>query len=371
MVLLPFLGAPAFVLAIVLAFVLRTLAHRRSPRPRPLNFSPFTHLPPEIIQHIASFLRPSAAASFASTCLCIRLATGTQYLKALRASRAETFDLLELLLADVPDDPATNLPSRLLCTHCQRLIPLYKGCGFSANPACRETWDISRSRQYIESSFSPPVFHTAMAMHRLGRPSGALLAHITPPTTTTYHSENGVISQCSARYRIANTGSLLLRRRLICILPYLLDGRTYPLNYIFCRHNSGLSKSLSDWVALVQTQVCSGVRRSQSEFMCCTTCNTTILIGARKFRGRGLGLFATWWKDLGDGRADEKWARIRQPPDGPVQPWEREMVRDNYGNIVNSFEGGNMDYLDFDGLLSPSDRKQLLALSPYTMGVGK
>jgi hypothetical protein len=185
----PFLTAPTFILAfvLVLAFSFYTLrSPRKSPHPRNFNSSPFTQLPYEIIQHIASFLPPSAAASFASPCVCIRLATGTQYLSALRASPTERLALLELLLADTPYDPAHNIPSRLLCTHCVRLIPINVGCGAFATPTCRETWEISRN--HIDTSFSPPFFHTIMPMHRHGHETDEILSRITPPTYTTYDS---------------------------------------------------------------------------------------------------------------------------------------------------------------------------------------
>ncbi|OBT60387.1 hypothetical protein VE03_10143 [Pseudogymnoascus sp. 23342-1-I1] len=366
-----FLGTTAFVLAVVLAFILHTLIHRQSPRPRPrpLNSSPLTLLPPEIIQHIASFLRPSAAASFASTCLFVRLTMGTPYLRALRASRIESFELLGLLLADAPNDPATNLPSRLICAHCRRLIPLYRGCGDSATPACREAWDLSR--KYIESSFLPPVFHTAMAMHRQGRPSDALLAHITPTTSTSYHSDNWITSQHRARYHIATTGSLLLRRQITCILPYLVDGSNHRLHTQFCRHIGGQTKLISDAVSLVQSEARRGTRRSLSEFYLCIRCHTVVLLGARKFRGRGIGLFVTWWRDLGDGWAnDEKWEKLTRPA-LTAQSGTRVKVTYNYMDVIKAFEEGNSDYIDFDGVWSPTDRKELLRLSPYKIGAGK
>jgi hypothetical protein len=366
---------PLFALALVLALVPRTSIRRQSPRPRslnsslrPLNLSPVTLLPIEIIQHIASFLSPCAAASFASTCLCIRYATGTQYLRSLRASRTEMFKLLELLVADAPNDPATDLPSRLLCVHCARIVPLYVGCGISATPACRETWDISR--RYIESSFLPPLFFTAMAMHRHGRPYNTLLAdsHFTPPTSTSYHRSNGVTSQYNARYHIATTGSLLLRRQIICILPHR-EGRTYRLHSIFCRHVGGQSNRISDAVALVQTEARSGIRRSLSKFYQCIDCHTVVRLGARKFRGRGIGLFVTWWGDLGNGRAgDEKWANIARPTEN-IHGGGR--VKYRCMDIINAFEGGNTDYVDFDGLSSRADRKELLRLSPYRAGLRK
>jgi hypothetical protein len=43
----------------------------------------------------------------------------------------------------------------------------------------------------------------------------------------------------------------------------------------------------------------------------------------------------------------------------------------NIMDIVNGFEEGNTDYFDFDGLVSPADRKELFRLCPYKVGSGK
>ncbi|KFZ25048.1 hypothetical protein V502_00472 [Pseudogymnoascus sp. VKM F-4520 (FW-2644)] len=363
------LATPALVLALVLAFALHTLIHRQSPRPRPLNSSPFTQLPPEIIQLIASFLPPSAAASFASTCCCIRFAAGTQYLSVLRASPTEKLALLELHLADAPNDPIANLPSRFLCVHCERLVPIYIGCGVSATPACRKTWGLSR--RYIVSSFLPPLFYTIMAMHLHGHQCDELLSRTTPPTATTYFSNTGVTLQHSVCYHIATAGSLLIRTQVTYIFPYpRVDGRTYSLGS-FCRHIEGRSENFSTAMKLVQTEALSGIGRSQPNFIDCKYCQTTVLVGARKLRGRGIGLFITWWKDLGDGRAgDETWANQVRPAE-PNQPEKRKQGGHFDMPVVDEFEGHNARYLDFDGLSSRADRTELLRLCPYTARAGK
>ena len=128
---------------------------------------------------------------------------------------------------------------------------------------------------------------------------------------------------------------------------------------------------MSDAVALVQTEALSGFARSQSKFYQCRTCRTVVAVGARKFRGRGIGLFVTWWRDLGDGRAgDEKWASLARPA-LTTQSAEGKKATYSIMAVVNAFEGGNTDYFDFDGLLSPADRKELLRLSPYRVGARK
>lgn len=256
-------------LSIIFASVLRALIRRKSPRPRSLNQTRFTLLPPEIVQHIASYLPPSAAASFASTCLFIRLATGTRYISALRASHTEAFKLLELLLVDAPNNPDANIPSRLLCVHCARLVPGYLKCYLSTIPACIESRNISR--RYIESSFSTLLFYTAMALHRHGRPYENLLARFKPPTSTNYYPVDGITSQYITRYRIAATGSLLLRRQIICIVPYRRDGGIYGLNTIFCRHIDGRDKYMYEAIALMQTEARRGIRRPLSDFHWCAT----------------------------------------------------------------------------------------------------
>lgn len=261
---LPLLATPTFVLALVLllalafalAFAMHTPAGHQLPRPPSLNSPPITMLPTEIIQHIASFLPPSGAASFASTCLCIRLAAGTQYLSALRASRTEILALLELLLADAPHDPIVNFPSRLLCADCARLIPIYIGCGASATSVCRKTWDLST--RYIVSSFSPPIFYTIMAMHRHGHQCDELLSRIAPPTTTRYTSSSGIASQHTVHYRIATTGPLLIRTQVTYIFSHPpLDDREHTLGS-FCHHIGGKTERFSTTMKLVQTEAPAG-----------------------------------------------------------------------------------------------------------------
>ncbi|OBT82090.1 hypothetical protein VE02_09643 [Pseudogymnoascus sp. 03VT05] len=351
-------------LGLVLAFAMPTRAGRQSLRPPSLDSSPITMLPTEIIQHIASLLSSVAAASFASTCVYIRVATGTQYVSAIRASPTETLALLELLLADAPIDPVANLPFRLLCVHCTRLVPIYIGCGVSASPACKEAWELSK--KHIESSFSPLLFHTLMAMDRLKRPCDALLTQITPSTSTHYDSHTGIAWQHSLRYHIAMSGCLLQRTVETYIFSHAhLDCRALGP---FCNHLDGTCNNFSHAVEQVHTEVLGGSGRSQTIFIACGYCRTTVLVGARKFRRRGIGLFVIWWKDLGYGIT---WYEIWARQVGKVFPTESGRIGYFHMPVVEEFEGHNARYMDFDELSSRADRKELLRLSPYTAAVGK
>lgn len=122
---------------------------------------------------------------------------------------------------------------------------------------------------------------------------------------------------------------------------------------------------------LVQTEALSGIGRSQPNFIDCKYCQTTVLVGARKLRGRGIGLFITWWKDLGDGRAgDETWANQLRPAE-PDQPEKRKQGGHFDMPVVEEFEGHNARYLDFDEVTTRADWKELLRLSPRAAGVEK
>ncbi|OBT86320.1 hypothetical protein VE02_07422 [Pseudogymnoascus sp. 03VT05] len=120
--------------------LLETPIHIPEPRPPALELSPLVSLAPETIQLIASFLPPSAAASFASTCLSIRLMTGTQYLSDLRISPAELHKLLEYITVDQPLDAITLVPPCLICLHCARLVPYPPLCTTPPTPLCHQAY---------------------------------------------------------------------------------------------------------------------------------------------------------------------------------------------------------------------------------------
>lgn len=319
-------------------------------RPPSLDSSPLSRLAPEIIQQISSFLPASSAASFASTCLPIRLITGTQYMSTLRTSSSERIALLEFLAADLPLEPNTTVPPRLLCLYCKRLVASTNPCITGATRACTEARDLITP--YVSSIFSLQVFHTAMAQHRHGRSPYALLSTLKPPTTTMVRHGTGVTIQKAWEYRILYD-SLFQRKRVSMVLPRSEYDCNYVLKVQPCAHYASYQELMDEHAAHMQDTVRgrAGVRAC-SDLIMCRQCRTALRVGARRFRGLGLGLFVTSWRDLGDGR----------PVGGNgVAGWKDVVYSVSAALILFENMCHGQRYFDFEGLDTVKDRKELLA----------
>ncbi|ELR02369.1 hypothetical protein GMDG_05433 [Pseudogymnoascus destructans 20631-21] len=331
------------------AFPLIHIPPSRPPRPPALNYSPLGRLAPETIQLIASFLPPSAAASFASTCLAIRLMTGTQYLALLCASPAELLMLLEYITVDLPLDPITEVPPRLLCLYCARLVPYMHLCTASPTPLCQQAY--AQFWPYVPPNFRHQIFHTAMTMCRHGRSPWALLGNLKPRSTTTTRYDGGITSQTAWEYRIIH-GSPYQRTRVSMILPR--EDANYNPTVQPCPHYASYHKAMGRKALEVQDLVRQTPKlRACSDMVSCRHCRTVLRVGCRKFRGLGLGLFVTWWMDVGDGG----WIMGRKQGLG----WKD--VRYTRKWAMNYFEHmcSTQRYFDFEGMDSLKDRRELLA----------
>lgn len=95
--------------------------------------------------------------------------------------------------------------------------------------------------------------------------------------------------------------------------------------------------------------------RACSEMVSCQKCRTVLRVGCRKFRGLGLGLFVTWWVDLGDAcwvvrrREGEGWKDVK---------YSRKWLTDYFDSLCHS-----QRYFDFEGMDTRADRKELLAIA--------
>lgn len=121
---------------------------------------------------------------------------------------------------------------------------------------------------------------------------------------------------------------------------------------------------MDDEVAFVQGEVRKGSSRSRSRRFRCLYCRTGFSFGARRFRARGIGLFMSWWRDLGDGRSGpEEWSELLRPS-APRSEWEE--ISYDANKILDVFEETMLhDHeFDFDGV-DRADRKELFRLSPY------
>ncbi|OBT75058.1 hypothetical protein VF21_06516 [Pseudogymnoascus sp. 05NY08] len=330
---------------------LLSLIHISPPRPPSLDSSPFGRLAPEITQHIASFLSPSASASFASTCLAIRLITGTQYLAPLNACPIEKTTLLELLALDLNADSTTTPPSHLLCLYCHRLVPYPALCGPTATPYCKE--NSTNCQPYVPSSFRPQLLHTAMMMHRRGHNPYPIISNMPPRSTTTLRLDNGVTRQELWKYCIIQ-GSLYQRVRWTFILPRCETN--YTLQAQPCPHYATYQACM-DREALHMQDLARGRSgmRAYSEMVSCQHCRTVLRVGCRKFRGLGLGLFVTWWADLGDGQ----WVA------GEIKGSEWKDVKYSSKWLTNYFDSlcYSQRYFDFEGIDTRADRKELFVIA--------
>ncbi|KFY19963.1 hypothetical protein V491_04085 [Pseudogymnoascus sp. VKM F-3775] len=170
--------------------------------------------------------------------------------------------------------------------------------------------------------------------------------------TTTCH-DGGITSQTAWAYRIIE-GSLYQRTRVTMILPRSDDN--YALKVQPCPHYASYQASMDREAISMQglTRDRPGFRAC-SEMVSCRRCRTVLLVGCRKFRGLGLGLFVTWWTDLGDGR----WVLGKREGLG----WKDVKYTRKWA--MNYFEHycSSQRYFDFDGMDTQRDRKELLAMA--------
>ncbi|KAL5351990.1 hypothetical protein ACLOAV_003854 [Pseudogymnoascus australis] len=274
------------------------------------------------------------------------------YLPSLHACPDELANLHLSLALDLNTPPTSTLPSRLFCLHCRRLVPYPSLCGPTASPSCRES---STAYQfYGPPSFQHQIFHTAMLLCRRGHDPYPLLNHLKPRSAPTTRHDGGVTSQTAWEYRIIWT-SLYQRTRLSMILPR--SESNYTLKVQPCPHYASYQRAMDREVELVQDLVRAKPKlRACSDMVSCQKCRTVLRVGCRKFRGLGLGLFVTWWVDLGDGY----WAVPKR--------WERKGWKDvKYTRrwLMDYFEHfcSGQQYFDFEGMDTRADRKELLAIA--------
>ncbi|OBT92712.1 hypothetical protein VE01_09711 [Pseudogymnoascus verrucosus] len=323
------------------------------PRPPSLGHSPLGRLAPETIQLIAFFLPPSAAASFASTCLSIRLMTGTEYLASLRASPTELLSLLKYTAIDQPLDPITAVPPRLLCLYCNRLVPYMTLCSASPTPPCLEAY--AQYHPYVPPTFRHQIFHTAMTLDQHDLCPYALLRNLKPCSTATTTYDGGITSQSAWEYRIV-AGSLYQRTRVSMILPR--DDGNYNPTVHPCPHSASYQNAMARKAAEVQEQVRQFPKlRAISDMVSCRRCRTVLRVGCRKFRGLGMGLFVTWWMDVGFANGRWEMGSGKREWTGWKDVWyTRKWAMDRFEHGCSS-----QRYFDFEGMDSLKDRRELLA----------
>jgi hypothetical protein len=154
----------------------RLLRPRKSSGSEMLCSRSFDLLPPEMIQHIASFMLASSAAALALCNHGLSGALGEHQWNLLRSDPDERAVFLQCLERD--------LPEHLFCDHCAKLH-LHRGPGvFIRRHQCSTIDRINGTTQYYHSRFQFEHVQMAMKLHRSGRDTKGYHAHLAPADTT-------------------------------------------------------------------------------------------------------------------------------------------------------------------------------------------
>ncbi|KAL5350495.1 hypothetical protein ACLOAV_004064 [Pseudogymnoascus australis] len=190
-----------------------------------------------------------------------------------------------------------------------------------------------------------------MAIHRRGHDPYPLIATLLPRslTTTTSLHDGGITAQAAQEYRIIQ-GSLHQRTRVTIVLPRSENNCT--VNIQPCIHYLTYQARMNRVAMAMQAHARDryGVQAVTSEMLSCQKCRTVLRIGCRKFRGLGLGLFVTWWIDMGDG----EWAGNKGVGWKDVK-YSRKWLMDYFDSLCHG-----QRYFDFDGIDTYADRKELV-----------
>ena len=335
-------------------------------RPISLETSAFGRIPLELIKYIASFLPPESAAAFSISSLTIYSILGTQYLTALEnGEKHDRYNFLKLI------EP--RFPMHIVCYYCKKLHAMKKAHGYIYHKG-RSSWDLDRSvpcweaqlksdtASKIHEDFAFTVFFMAMKAYRRGLDYSTLLGQLSYKTRT--RSDYGFNKQSTALARIVD-GSLLIRHQTIFMIP--TARRTFiprDLHLQICPHvylysSRGRDEYMENiragwWLSQSDLQARDGISK-------CHRCLTDFRIDFKSFGEQGNTLFVTKWQDLGQGRSP-----LDQKFQSHIECWHKELNKPQWcrvesppGFIYATFQRQAGVDFEFDGLLTPQDRKKL------------
>jgi hypothetical protein len=358
----------------------RLLRPRTSSGSEMLCSRSFYLLPPEMIQHIASFLPASSAAALALCNHDLSGALGEHQWNLLRSDPDERALFLQCLERD--------LPEHLFCDCCAKLH-LHRGPGvFIRRHQCSNTDGIDGTTQYYHPQFRFEHVQMAMKLHRSGRDTKGYLAQLAPVDTTirgTYNiylfEARIVAHEFFVRIQhwlfIPGNKAVRVPKYVFRVCHHLttddFQSPTKPANKLISTLSCRIAH-LNDKQEQTSCERCSGLSR-------CDYCPTDFRVDFKSFAGRGTAIIVTKWMNLGAGRArsDPKWrTHLRNIDDSMVLkemfcsdparqlsalrrfhsesdgPFEFEA-----GSICAAFER-NTDFT-FDSLVTPKHISKLLA----------
>jgi hypothetical protein len=285
----------------------RLLRPRKSSGSELLCSRPFNLLPPEIIQHIASFLPASSAAALALCNHDLSGALGEHQWNLLRSDPDERAVFLQCLECD--------LPEHLFCDRCTKLH-LHYGPAVIGRHQCSAIDRIDGTTDYYHSQFQFEHVQMAMKLHRSGRDTKGYLAQLAPVDTTIRGIHNLYLFEArivAHEFLVRIQHWLFIPGNKAVQVPKYAFGVCHHLTtedfQSAARRANKLTSILSCRIAHLndkreQTSCerCSGLSR-------CDYCPTDFRVDFKSFAGRGTAIIVTKWMNLGAGRvsSDPKW----------------------------------------------------------------
>ena len=286
----------------------RLLRPRKSSGSEMMCSRSFDLLPPEMIQHIASFLPASSAAALALCNHGLSGALGEHQWNLLRSDPDERAVFLQCLERD--------LPEHLFCDRCAKLH-LHRGPGvFIRRHQCSTIDRINGTTQYYHSRFQFEHVQMAMKLHRSGRDTKGYLAQLAPVDTTIRGTHNLYLFEARivaheffVRIQhwlfIPGNKAVQVPKYAFKVCHHLrtddFQSPTRPANKLISMLSCRIAH-LNDKREQTSCERCSGLSR-------CDYCPTDFRVDFKSFAGRGTAVIVTKWMNLGAGRArsDPKW----------------------------------------------------------------
>lgn len=326
-------------------------------------------LPPELIGHIASFLSPESAASFAICCRSTYSTISSQSFKVLREKKLDRYKFLTLL--------ERQLPNYTLCYYCAKLHAIdsahrYLKLSDSSKDhlPCWES-DLELGTGYfVHSDFSFAVFQMTMKHYRLGQDCSELLNLLSKKPTTYLHY--GYIERHTVLAKIIAGSMVLQEQRVFMLPPDRALAIPWDLLVAICPHSRPLSaSSFDDRGSIVISRITQGVlpKRHRSGIIQCRHCLTEFKVNYKSFGERGNAMFFTRWLDLGQGQSatDQNWrGHVRGIEFRRLSIAEWPLIPSHRGSVSAAFENQESLAFDFDPSLSSQDDEELFRKSPYS-----
>lgn len=280
--------------ALILWYRYKCQRHRPQPILRTDQDAPIYKLPPEMIQHIASFLQSSSVAVFVLSNKYFLAVLGTQFLKVEKPDRLHCLKALQ-----------QQAPNYLLCHACVSFHPRRRhrsGSGRRKEPKCFRESGVFQCGLRGDFELLFPDIQQIMNRHRFGEHHGFSVKEISYRWSGELSSYSVFTTESADA--VISDDNLLLRTESRCKFSWLNNQAKMLAVYApikFCPHFSDNDLNLFSFST------------SQMTFVKCSGCMTEIRIRIRNVNALEREVETTSWYNLGS---------CREPFDSSPLQWK-------------------------------------------------